>query len=155
MTNNKHYMTQVPVVRARLTFPSGSSGESKLSRKERNTCSSVHSPLTYFRWWRALYTLEKGEHLYPKTNFEISWNVIPITIIIMLKTDKMWLYKVESILQSVFLESLSTLMHVIGSPHFSVLQVKEIWARPGLASSALDVNGRLSSDRTQTNLDTP
>ncbi len=38
------------------TFPSLSSGESKLSRNLRNTWSSVHSPFRYLGWCLTLYT---------------------------------------------------------------------------------------------------
>lgn len=45
------------------TFPSGSSGESKLLRNSLNTLSSDHSPLLYLGWWFTLYTLRQRKLL--------------------------------------------------------------------------------------------
>ena len=53
-----------------LTFPSGSSGESKVLRKSAKACSSVHFPLATFGCFLTLYTLQQKQSTH--THFEHS-----------------------------------------------------------------------------------
>lgn len=46
------------------TWPSGSSGESKLLKNDRNTWSSVHSPFINFLCFLALNTLDFDDKLF-------------------------------------------------------------------------------------------